>query len=954
MSARTAVIVAVLALSAGGCSWFGKDEPFKPRGPQLGEVIRDLPELALPQQAAAAPSRDEVLAAYEKVYGLIPDLGDNLAVGKRLADLKMDRGEEADIEGAQAPYADAVTLYESLLAQARETDGADQDQILYQLARAYDVQGDGAAAVRYLDELINRFPSSDFAVEAHFRRAESAFSRGDYAQAANDYGVVVAAGEDSRLWQNANYMRGWSLFKQSDLEAGLVNFFAVIDGLVGAHSAMAADPEAPLPATDAELLADSLRVVTLALGYLEGSTTLAQQMREIGKPGWQYRVYQHLADDHVAKERYLDSVATWQTFVDENPLDLRAPNAHQGMIDTLIAADFPSEIRPKKQDYVMRYGVRSEFWQVHADADRSTYLSTLKQYLKELAAVAHADAQALAAKGNNGRRGQAASKQAFLAAADWYEQTVETFPDDASVADQLFLLGEVYTEAAEPGQAVAAYQRLLREFPEHSKASEAGYAAILGLDTLLAASASARTVDAAARDRLTQDKIDAQVEFALLFADDPRAQTVQTDAADSLFKLGRHLEAVALAETAFATWPQLPLALAQTNLLILGHGGFELGDYAAAESAYQRYLATAPGPDAQQPVQEKLLAAVYRQAEAAERSGDPESAIGHFQRMQAIDFNAELTVQGQYDAIAVVEATNALDRTATMLSRFRSDYPSHPLAEGIDMRMASLYEQSENFTAAAAEYVNVSRSSADSEVARQALYRAAQLYLEQRDVANAEIYFKDYVERYPQPFDLNLEAVQQLDTFAVQRNDEAARWPLLSRKIAIHKRMGRAATDRATYLAADAQLVFAGRERARFDAVQLTRPLAKSLKAKTRALKTTVAAYEAVADYQVAQLASASTFEIADMYVALARSIMDSERPGGLSALEVEQYDLLLEEQAYPFEEQAISLHEINMQRSWDGIYDEYVQKSFAALRALMPARFDKQERQIAYVERIH
>ena len=135
---------------------------------------------------------------------------------------------------------------------------------------------------------------------------------------------------------------------------------------------------------------------------------------------------------------------------------------------------------------------------------------------------------------------------------------------------------------------------------------------------------------------------------------------------------------------------------------------------------------------------------------------------------------------------------------------------------------------------------------------------------------------------------------------------------------------------------------------------QRLEPVAKSLKQKTRSLKKTVAAYEAVADYKVGALASASTYQIADMYVALAKSIMDSERPSGLSALELEQYDLLLEEQAYPFEEQAISLHEINMKRSWEGVYDEHVQKSFVALRSLMPGRFDRQERQIAYVERIH
>ena len=101
-----------------------------------------------------------------------------------------------------------------------------------------------------------------------------------------------------------------------------------------------------------------------------------------------------------------------------------------------------------------------------------------------------------------------------------------------------------------------------------------------------------------------------------------------------------------------------------------------------------------------------------------------------------------------------------------------------------------------------------------------------------------------------------------------------------------------------------------------------------------------------MAGYGVRKFATAATFEIADLYAALSRSLLESERPGGLSELELEQYEILLEEQAYPFEEQAIAIHEINVRRSWEGNYDASVQRSFAALSVLMPARFDKQERQ--------
>jgi len=103
-------------------------------------------------------------------------------------------------------------------------------------------------------------------------------------------------------------------------------------------------------------------------------------------------------------------------------------------------------------------------------------------------------------------------------------------------------------------------------------------------------------------------------------------------------------------------------------------------------------------------------------------------------------------------------------------------------------------------------------------------------------------------------------------------------------------------------------------------------------------------AYEAAADYQVAEVTTAATFESAELYRQLGKDLMSSERPKNLKKDELEQYDVLLEEQAFPFEERAIKLHEVNAARTKDGTYDEWVQKSFAALAQLNPGRYGKVE----------
>ena len=475
---------------------------------------------------------------------------------------------------------------------------------------------------------------------------------------------------------------------------------------------------------------------------------------------------------------------------------------------------------------------------------------------------------------------------------------------------------------------------------------------MLGLTELVAA-----TTTPEEQAQWQQRKIDAQIEFSLLFPADPRAPTVHVDAANSLFLLGRHEQAVALASQAEAFWPSLPATLAATNLLVLGHGNFELNDFAAAEAAFGRYLMLDPeatDSGERQAVHEKQLAAVFKQGEAAEQAGNLAEAVSHYLRIKSLDPTAELAAQGHFDAVAVLENSGDLAGAASLLTAFRSDFGAHPLAADIDLRLAGLHERTERFDLAAAEYLNVSRRAKDPEVARQSLYRAGELYAEMNAKAELERTWLEYVERFPRPLETQLEVVATLDTLALEKRDQSNHRRWLRRKIEIFNSMGNGATSRAAELAVAAEFELAQVPRDDYLALKLTRPLAKSLKRKQKALQAAVKAYERVAAYKVPEYASASAFEIAELYVALGRAIMASERPANLNALELEQYELLLEEQAYPFEEQAISLHEINMRRSWDGIYDPWVQRSFNALRKLMPARFDKQELVATYVEAIH
>ena len=119
-----------------------------------------------------------------------------------------------------------------------------------------------------------------------------------------------------------------------------------------------------------------------------------------------------------------------------------------------------------------------------------------------------------------------------------------------------------------------------------------------------------------------------------------------------------------------------------------------------------------------------------------------------------------------------------------------------------------------------------------------------------------------------------------------------------------------------------------------FASLKLVQPFEQSLAEKQRRMDAAMDSLEALVDYEVAEVTAAATYYIAETYLEFSVSLMESERPAGLSDGEMVDYELVIEEEAYPFEERAIDVHEENFELLAGGIYNAWVQKSLDKLRA--------------------
>jgi hypothetical protein len=115
-------------------------------------------------------------------------------------------------------------------------------------------------------------------------------------------------------------------------------------------------------------------------------------------------------------------------------------------------------------------------------------------------------------------------------------------------------------------------------------------------------------------------------------------------------------------------------------------------------------------------------------------------------------------------------------------------------------------------------------------------------------------------------------------------------------------------------------------------------------------MKVATQQFDKLLEYEVGEVTAAATYYLAEIYADFSKDLKESERPKDLSALEREEYELALEDQAYPFEEKAIATHKSNLDLISRGVYNEWIDKSLQKLAKSVPARYDKPEEESAVI----
>ena len=497
---------------------------------------------------------------------------------------------------------------------------------------------------------------------------------------------------------------------------------------------------------------------------------------------------------------------------------------------------------------------------------------------------------------------------------------------------------------------------------------------------------------------LTRDQLDQL--FVASYPNDSRVLTLATQAARyaysakdyravkyySDFILQSHLvtlidsqtSAVDLAKKAYVPIKLSQLALKQVQIAsqLQANSLYQQKHYIQAEAAYQLALAYVANTNVvntnevnhnkiqvkkRKEIRELLASCIYFQAQDLVKE-QPLLAVQNYLRVGEVVPESSYRLNAEFDAGNLLLAQKKWQQGIEVLSRFKKRYPSHEYSRSISAKLAKAYENTEQWQLAATQLlamINGPESVGFSdELKREAQYTAAEYYQKAGNTDKALDTYRTYAHKYPRPFVIAQEVRLKLSEFYQQKKDTNKEYFWYRKIVKYHdiklRNSASSITTRTEYLASYAALGLGKAHQQTFTWAKLKLPLNKSLKRKQSAMKLAIEYYQKVLSYQMAEFVPQASFNLATMYGLLASDIMSSERPKDLDELALEEYELLLEDIAIPFEDKAIEIHTNNAQRAWQNVFDSWVEQSFSALAELDPAQYNKQERASHVIQAIY
>lgn len=912
----TGLRVALLSVCLFSCLANGQ-ESFRVELGKDGQTIADMRPVFLKFESRPLPaiSPAEVARRYQRLFDTTDEPAVRVDALNRLTNIRDRSGEDigfAPTEEAEV-YRQAIESYESILE--RGSYSGRLDELMYQMAKAYALTGQNQASGKRLQMLIGLYPASPLVPEARFRVAESAFSAGNYVEAEAGYTELVESDKEiGELRNKARYMLGWALYKQGSQawERAGRRFVEVLD-----ESLPNADSLHQVSESNIDSIDDTLRILALMAGRRKGAETLMGWLQPDPLRAWTPLAFDRLADLYAVQGDTEASVASNRAFVQNFPAHPQRAGFMAQIVDVWNQADRPEQARAAMAHYIVLFDEQSSYAALEPD-----YRAKWRTYSRFLADYHYAEGD-------------------YRTAARFYEGLA---PRSDETGELFRLAGDARLQAREYPAALQNFHAAAYGSPGYGQRADAGWAAIV----LVRAGLNGDRVSPEFEPDL--ENLTSETDrFMGHYGSDSRAPGLMADLAARWLETGDNNKALhyatqairheqATPETRYAAW----VITAQVHQLA--------SEYGRAENAWRETLAltddesaTVAMEDKAESLHQHLANVIYWQGEKAAEAGDTATAVAHFQRIETVLPGSETAIIGRFDAANTLLRASQWQPAINELNRFRADYSSHILASDVSEKLILAYTESDQPLRAARELMAMAdqagKDAPYDEVWNYRL-RAAELFHTAEAREQRNVIYGDYLATGPVATKADEHVrLQTMRYRLIEAGSQVAQWQADMVAAELESSWH---SEQTLQWAARGSLAMGAEVAEEFDRIELTLPLEESLDRKQRAMEDARLHFQNAVSLGGEAVLAESLFRRAELHRAMARDLMASAAPEGLNELEQMQYRMLLEEEAYPFEERAIDLHSENHQRITADGFNSWIERSLRVLAELHPGRYER------------
>ncbi|WP_150913277.1 outer membrane protein assembly factor BamD [Marinobacter halotolerans] len=889
-----------------------------------GETIGDMRPVFLEFKTQPMPaiSPVEVARRYQKLFDNSEEPEVRVDALARLSNIQRltDKDISVSPEEEQRIYREALSSYEAVLNKG--SFHGKLDELLYQMAKAHAFVGQIELSTDRLEQLVGLYPSSELVPEARFRIAERAFATGNYSEAEAQYTRLISGEGRDSLKTKARYMLGWSQYKQgqSAWPRAARSFMTVLGGFSDQTQQFTR-----VPSADAGLIDDTFRIIALMAAEADGVASINDWSSATGDTSqFSDLLYDRLADLYATRGDYARSVDVNYAFIADHGDHPRAPAFYAQAVEVWRMAGRADRIRDVRADYVAAFSPSNRYQRLSV-ADQQRWVD----FSRRLADY-HYD------------QGESATGSArinhFTAAAEYYDQLA---PRKVDAGEVLRLAGDAWLQAGQYAAARVAFRKAAYQAPGYADAADAGWAALV---------LEREALDGENRlDVSLAQFADEAEKWAATFPADARTPQLSSDLANRLLEQDQFVRARQFAQAAI-DHSTSTAAASFSAYLALGETHVAEQSFGLAENAWRKALGMIATGDVSEvstdeasTLRRQLATSIYRQGEQAAEAGKTDAAVAHFQRIDTVLPGSDIAIKGRYDAANTLLKAKRWLTAVNELTRFRQDFPNHPLTGMVSEKLVFAYLSSDRPIQAADELMTAREGVAP---AMETQLRAAELYHQAGATGQRNEIYQAYLgqgDAAVAPTDADTHVLNQ--TIRQRLVESAISVTRLREQMVSAELDSEWHSEQTLDWAGQAAIALAEIPANRFAAVELRVPLADSLARKQKFLEAARVRYDQAQQFGGEAVVSQATYRRAELYRVLAKDLMASQAPPELNEMEAMQYQMLLEEEAYPFEEKAIALHESNHQRVAEGVFDEWVQQSLDVLATLFPGRYERKVR---------